>query len=530
LAALAFALYRPSLRNPLLWDDELQVPAMRDAPLAAAFSRAPGQYRRPLVLLSYALQARAGLDSPAAFHAVNVGLHALNGVLLFLLCLRFGIAPLTALAASAVFVAHPLSSAAVAYVSGRTDLLAALFTLAALHAALSAMGGLGGDEKDLASHAALGNGSASALRSLLAIATALLVACAGLSKESGLLAAVLVLLLARMAAPGAARMLTVAVSLAAAAVVAVFVWPPALAGAFEVAHMDRLRAIGTSLRTYGRLAVHPTDLHLDRISEILRNDLVVGAGGAAALAGIVLLFLRRPSRLHFVVAALAVTLLPASNALPVYPSIVRSWVFTGEQLAYMPLAPLVVLAFALLARLVAAVAGPLPIEGVTVLAAAAAALALSARPIAARQLELSDAFAVYRNTLVHSPSPRACFNLGVGLLGAGKADEAIAVYERCARISPNDAKVHVQLGTAYQRSGDRNKAELSYARALELDARDPYAWSNYASLEASSGFYEQARAKWQKALEISPGFAPALDGLAKLDTLKRRQPSPRPPS
>ena len=80
--------------------------------------------------------------------------------------------------------------------------------------------------------------------------------------------------------------------------------------------------------------------------------------------------------------------------------------------------------------------------------------------------------------------------------------------------------MHVQLGVAYQRLGDRNKAELVFAKAVELAPEDPLAWSNYANLDAASGDYAAARKKWQRALAIDAGFAPALEGLRKLDLIE----------
>jgi len=69
--------------------------------------------------------------------------------------------------------------------------------------------------------------------------------------------------------------------------------------------------------------------------------------------------------------------------------------------------------------------------------------------------------------------PRACFNLGVLLLATHRDADAAALYEDCIAISPNDAGMYVQLGVAYQRLGDRNRAELSFAKAIELAADDP---------------------------------------------------------
>ena len=127
------------------------------------------------------------------------------------------------------------------------------------------------------------------------------------------------------------------------------------------------------------------------------------------------------------------------------------------------------------------------------------------QPVLERQRTLADEESAYRATLAHSPSPRACFNLGVLLLGERRDAEAARTYEDCVELSPSDAGMYVQLGVAYQRIGERNKAEIAFAKAVDLAPGDALAWSNYANLEAASGFYPEARAKWQKALAIDAG-------------------------
>jgi tetratricopeptide (TPR) repeat protein len=292
-----------------------------------------------------------------------------------------------------------------------------------------------------------------------------------------------------------------------------------------------LRAAGAALATYARLLVAPTGLHLDRLAPVGgAADTWLGGAGAGAIVIALVAFVLRPSRMSFGIAALALLAVPASNLLPVYPAIADRWVFAGEQLAYMPIAVIGPLAACALAALSDVVAGSSLVRDAVVLAAAVVAVALSVAPVSARQAELADAEALYRNTLAHSPSPRACFNLGVTLLGKGNAAEAAELYERCRTLSPHDPKMYVQMGVAYQRSGERNKAEIAYARALELDPNDPYAWSNYASLEAAAGFYAEARTKWEKALVLVPGFPPALEGLAKLEAINERVRGPQPPS
>lgn len=91
---------------------------------------------RPLLKLSYALNWQSGF-ALAGMHAVNLGLHALNAVLVFALlrrlALRVGPSGLTApLIGALLFALHPVQTEAVTYLSGRSCSLSALFALASL--------------------------------------------------------------------------------------------------------------------------------------------------------------------------------------------------------------------------------------------------------------------------------------------------------------------------------------------------------------------------------------------------------------
>ncbi len=91
---------------------------------------------RPLRYFSYALDWQRGGGDPRAFHQTNLLLHGLGGVALWGLLLL--ILPDRRLAAWAAFfwLLHPLQTEAVAYISGRKDLLASLFYFVALIGAL----------------------------------------------------------------------------------------------------------------------------------------------------------------------------------------------------------------------------------------------------------------------------------------------------------------------------------------------------------------------------------------------------------
>src|SRR6266487_2159161 len=92
-----------------------------------------GHMYRPLVIAGFALDWLLG--STAWFHAVNLAWHAAASVAVAALARRWTDST-GALVAGLLFAVHPLHVEAVANVVGRAELMAALFTLLAVYAAL----------------------------------------------------------------------------------------------------------------------------------------------------------------------------------------------------------------------------------------------------------------------------------------------------------------------------------------------------------------------------------------------------------
>src|SRR5690349_6219168 len=74
---------------------------------------------RQLTFFSFYLNHLIGGTDPAGYHVVNVGIHIANAVLLFFLLGRF-VDRWIAVAASAIFLVHPIQTAAVLYVYERS--------------------------------------------------------------------------------------------------------------------------------------------------------------------------------------------------------------------------------------------------------------------------------------------------------------------------------------------------------------------------------------------------------------------------
>jgi hypothetical protein len=89
-------------------------------------------YYRPVVVVTQAIDAALwGLD-PWGYRLTNMLLHGLSGFLLFELARSFGLRLPAAVVTGLVFVVHPMHVESVAWISGRTDVLATVFVLAML--------------------------------------------------------------------------------------------------------------------------------------------------------------------------------------------------------------------------------------------------------------------------------------------------------------------------------------------------------------------------------------------------------------
>lgn len=137
---LALSAYANSLGNGFAYDDDgiiTQNPVVQSGDWRGALTGSwwpdpmdgAGLYR-PVTLVSFVGEWRLFGGSPLGFHALNVVVHALVSLLVFLLLLE--VAPLSgALAGGVLFGIHPVHTEAVANVVGTAELYAALFYLLA---------------------------------------------------------------------------------------------------------------------------------------------------------------------------------------------------------------------------------------------------------------------------------------------------------------------------------------------------------------------------------------------------------------
>ncbi len=143
VSLLAFALYAPTLRYGLVWDDPISIerwlPALGS--LKAIFfpppniPQFPSDYYRPLQLISYQIDRFIGDGAPWAFHLTSIALHTLATFLVFqaslLLFSGHRYALPGSMTAAALFAAHPIHTESVAWMAARPDVMVACLGLTA---------------------------------------------------------------------------------------------------------------------------------------------------------------------------------------------------------------------------------------------------------------------------------------------------------------------------------------------------------------------------------------------------------------
>jgi len=115
-----------------------------------------------------------------------------------------------------------------------------------------------------------------------------------------------------------------------------------------------------------------------------------------------------------------------------------------------------------------------------------------------------------------STDVHAQYENAVRLLEAQQHEQGIAALVRVAEAAPNVTAIHIDLGIAYARSGELDRAEESLKKALQLNPRHPIAHNELGMVYRRQGKFAQARASYEKALEPFPTFHFAQRNLAIL--------------
>lgn len=138
LVGATLSLHLHTLHSGFVYDDRLWARPWTLLELGSTFvgsedpSRISGDQYRPVPSLTHALDYALWGPSPFAFHAVNMGLHALSAFLLFALLERLRVPRRPAFLGALTLAVHPLAASSIGWISERTDTLTDIFILATL--------------------------------------------------------------------------------------------------------------------------------------------------------------------------------------------------------------------------------------------------------------------------------------------------------------------------------------------------------------------------------------------------------------
>jgi tetratricopeptide (TPR) repeat protein len=517
LAAVGLAAYANSLAGPFIYDDAIAIVENRSIrhlwPLRDVLSPPSDTpvAGRPVVNATLAVNYRIGGLDVRGYHAFNVVVHVLCGLLVFGIVrrtlangpqdrLRDGSAALAG-ACTLLWMVHPIQTECVNYVTQRSESVMALFFLLTLYCAIRAAGS----------------------RQALPWSVAAVFSCAlGMASKEAMVTAPVVVALYDWAYRNEPyrtlwrRRRGLYAGLAATWVVlAVLMAGGPRAGTVGFGHgitggeyaLNQCVAIAG----YLSLVVWPDPLLLDHgfpqrlsIGDVWPFAILL----AALVAATVLLFIRRP-RLGFPVLWFLVTLAPTSSFVPIATEV------AAQRRMYLPLTGLVVLAVAVAWALLERVARrrrPVVVATLTAVLVAAPLIVVTWK----RNARYRDPVAMWEASVLAVPdNHRARTNLGIALATGGRLDEAIEQFEASLGIEPDAARTTYNLANALAAHGRLDEAIGRYRTVLAAEPDSAEAHHNVGIALGKQGDLVGATRHLQEAVRLKPRDAEARYNLGK---------------
>ncbi len=424
---------------------------------------------RPLVLISYALTHAVAGESPVVYHAGNVVIHALAGILVTTLLARLGAGTIAATLGGLWFVCHPVNTEATVYVSSRSESMCTMFLLIGLHLWLGGATRSVGDWRLVAGP--------------IAFALALL------SKSVGIIFPALLLLydVGRGRVPWREEDWWLAALWRHGPYwVVAGVYLTLVSGSLGRALAEPVRGLAAQLWTqtkalvfYAHLLVVPRGLSVEHAFEVSESawDIAVllALGALVSVVVVALLSLRSDSLIGFWLAWMPLVLLPTL--------VVPLNVIVNEHRLY----PVMVAAAVLFIR---AMGTTKPAWGVPVVGVLVIFLGILAYQ---RTHVWGEALTLWSDASAKAPGmPRPYLFIGDAHFQAGRHEEALAAYAEAERVRPQ----HLTPGDRLALYNNRGAALLALGRNTE------------------------AVHSYEAALHIVPDYEPAVVSLAALRALE----------
>lgn len=533
--------YSKTFQAPFFFDDSTNIfwnPIIKELD-NFFFSTEAYRYnpRRFIGYLSFALNYKFGGHGPFGYHAVNLCIHIVNALLVYLLLALTARAPffeippggnqendkqrarLAAFFAGLLFVSHPLATQSVTYIVQRYTSLATMFYLLSLVCYIKA--------RFILSRARLN------VTAGIFFILSLLAAVFGMKTKEIAFTLPFVLFLYEVSFFRGAvkkRFLFLLALLLILAVIPLSVVNMGRPPGGLLAEIDAGTRIGTSMPrwdylmtqlrvivTYIRLFFQPISQNLDYdyplAHSLFSPDVFASFLLIAGLTGAGFYLYRLPRADFSFLRLTGFGILWFFITLSVESSIIPIADVIFEHRTYLPS----VGAFAAIASCCAFVfnRGASGREKGYLLALAVALLLTGAT--FARNLVWQSEISLWEDVVRKSPGKaRARNNLGIAYLAGDHVEKATREFEAALAIDPGNSEAYSNLAMAYSAKGQKQEALIFLERAVAADPENALALSNLGNLYEKSGELEKAKEKYLAAVGVKPDIFLARKNLGGL--------------
>lgn len=535
---VCFVVYSNTLFMDFVWDDAYQIiensqiKSLKNVPSlfisevwAGVEDNHISPYYRPIFTLSLAIDYFFWGEKPFGFHLTNLILHAMVSVLVYLLALKIIRANLPALLGSLVFAVHPVHVEAVAWVSGRNEMLSAFFMFLSLYLYI-----LFKDDKDNKKYI---------ITSLVSFFAALL------SKETAITLPAIIFLydasfgegriIKKLKFPIIYGVLGIVYLILRTSVLSIYEWVP------YPLHQRLFTGAGLVIE-YLRLLIFPLNLKLHYDIPVRMSFFAAAVIIPIILLGIIfsgLYFIRKYDRkIAFSLVFILLALLPVSGV----PTLIQP-ALIAERYLYIPSAGFS-LAFGLFFMNISSrfnkpafgsktgyskLPGLLGIGIIIVFSILTfrqnyawkdqytfAAKRVEDAPnyavarydlglVLSKQKKYDDAVREFRNALEIKPDMAHAYNnLGAVFMETGRYDDAVREFRNALRIKPDNSNIHYNLGIIYNSKGLVEDSIREFKEASRLKPNDPNISYNLGVVYVGSGQIKEAAFEFERALNLKP--------------------------